>query len=65
MTLFAAALCLSGCFRPTPAVEPPPDFCQLTEDRTFTVLEFEWRSENAPGNLRYQVAQRELRRELC
>ena len=59
-------LLLAACSQSEPEpVEPPPNFCDLTEDREFGFDEFDWRAENAPGNLRYQIIQNELRGELC
>ena len=61
----ATVLLLAACSSQIEAVAPPPDFCALTEDRKFTHAEFDWRALNAPGNLRYQIAQNEVRAELC
>lgn len=60
---FGSVLLLAGCS--SIQIEPISDFCALTEDRKFGFEEFDWRAENAPGNLRYQIAQNELRQELC
>ena len=59
------ALALAGCSPPTPAPKPVPNFCNLTEDRTFGFEEFEWRLANAPSNLRYQILQNETRDAEC
>ena len=64
LTICASVLLLAACSSLTP-IEPPSDFCALTEDRKFGFDEFDWRAANAPGNLRYQIAQNELRQELC
>lgn len=62
---FGSALLVAGCSWKTPIPDPKPDFCQLTEDRKFTQVEFDWRVENAPANLRRDIVQNELRDELC
>ena len=61
----ALALSLAACSTLTPPIDPPPDFCGLTEVRQFSQVEFDWRAENAPTNLRRDVVQNELRVELC
>ena len=67
LTSCASALLLGACSFLSEAepVAPPPDYCQLTEHRKFGFDEFDWRSENSPGNLRYQILSNELRAEVC
>lgn len=52
--MLCATFLLSGCFRPTPPVteEPPVFFCDVEEPRRFSQAELDWRSANAPWNLR-------------
>lgn len=50
MTCFA----LTGCSTPT-EVETEADFCAIEEPRRFSQEEWDWRSENAPWNLRKDV----------
>jgi len=46
---------LSGCF-PTPEeIETEADFCAIEEMRRFTQEEWDWRSVNAPVNLRRDI----------
>ncbi len=47
-------LTLSGCLQPT-EVEVEADFCAIEEMRRFTQDEWDWRSKNAPANLRRDV----------
>jgi len=51
--LFGAAWLLTACEKPLPEVGPPVvDFCAVEEPRRFSQEELDWRSENAPSNLR-------------
>lgn len=62
---FALVLPLAACSWKIPQTDPAPDFCDLTEDRRFTQVEFDTRASNWPANLRRDVVQNELRVELC
>lgn len=64
-TLSVPGLVLVGCSPPLPAPEPIPNYCLLTEPRSFSHEEFDWRLANAPGNLRYQIEQNETRKAEC
>ena len=45
---------LTGCDQPPPPIEEPEParFCDLEEPRRFSQEELDWRSANAPWNLR-------------
>lgn len=45
-------LTLAGCSTPRPAEVPSLAFCDAEEARRFTQAEIDWRSANAPWNLR-------------
>ena len=45
-------LILAGCSTPRPADPPQLAFCDAEEARRFTQAEIDWRSANAPWNLR-------------
>jgi len=47
-----APLIAAGCSNPLAPVEPELAFCDAAEPRKFSQLEIDWRSENAPANLR-------------
>lgn len=66
MMSFGLALAVAGCSQQMPVpVAPVADFCALTEQRRFGAEEFAWRLEHAPGNLRYQIEQNDVRAAKC
>lgn len=55
LTMLFAMPLASGCSMPDPTPDLPPagpDFCVVEEPRRFTQAELDWRSANAPANLR-------------
>lgn len=54
---------VAGCGRKIEVATP--DFCDLTETRRFSHEEMNWRAANAPWNLRKDIAENQLREELC
>lgn len=53
----------AGCAKKIEVVTP--DFCDLTETRRFSHEEMNWRAANAPWNLRKDIAENQLREEIC
>lgn len=49
-----ALLALAGCGQPEP-LPTGPLFCDIEEPRRFSQEEWDWRSDNAPWNLRRDV----------
>lgn len=68
MTL-CAMLLLSGCASKEVLVAVPEDngpaFCDIEEPRRFTQAEIDWRSANAPWNLRRDLKTNEAWRAEC
>ncbi len=63
--IMAVSMPLSGCFQPTIAPEPVPDYCALTSDVRFTQEQFDLMAEHAAHILRYLIEQRETRLSEC
>lgn len=52
--ILALPFLIAGCDRTDPAPQEPPPayFCDVEEKRIFTQEEIDWRTQNAPWNLR-------------
>ena len=57
-------LLLAGCAQPEP-IPTGPLFCDVEEPRRFTQDEWDWRSANAPWNLRRDVKTNAAWAEEC
>lgn len=64
LTTICATALVSGCGRSEPVYQGPL-FCDLYEERRFSQAEIDWRTANAPWNLRRDVVNNEDYREFC
>jgi len=68
MMLLATGFLTTGCSAPTPTPPPvvtEPFFCDVYEPRRFTQDEIDWRSANAPWNLRRDFANNRAHDREC
>lgn len=55
MLILASLFLMNGCAKPEIEVTQDPKFCNLYEPRKFSQQEIDWRSANAPWNLRRDI----------
>ena len=63
--LFLTLLTLAGCATEAVEGEPPLSFCDAEEERRFSQEEIDWRSANAPWNLRRDFKTNETGEREC
>lgn len=64
MMIFALAS-IAGCSREAPVTAGNPLFCDIEHKRTFSQQEADWRAQNAPENLRFDLMTNEAGAEYC
>jgi len=65
MLALSSVLAGGSCLPTTPPTDTGPLFCDVEEARRFTQEEIDWRSANAPWNLRRDLSTNETGAEHC